>query len=72
MYICARYEVSTVKVYTGTQIQTQMLMLTTEDDNNTWWTKYDCKCSLACMPNEPKTTTSELLYVPTFDDNPLQ
>ena len=27
-----------------------------DDDNDTRWTNHDCIGSLACMPNEPKTS----------------
>ena len=29
---------------------------TNDDDNNTWKTNHDCIGSLACMPNDPKTS----------------
>ena len=31
-----------------------------DDDNDTWWTNHDCIGSLACMPNEPKKTQSNI------------
>ena len=27
-----------------------------DDNSDTWWTNHDCIDSLACMPNEPKST----------------
>ena len=33
------------------------------DDNDTWQTDHDCIGSLACMPNEPKTSKKEFVFL---------
>ena len=61
MHVFTRYQVSMIlgQLYTDADTNDNACDNdnddTNNDDNDTQWTNHDCKGSLTCMPNEPKT-----------------